>query len=73
MIFFQNRDAELIKQIPLPINDTVDSWFWLLDEKGDYTFKSGYRWLQGEFEDANKHYLKKLWSLKLLCKVTNFL
>lgn len=40
---FQDRDTELIKQIPLSINETADSWYWILDEKGDFTVKSGYR------------------------------
>lgn len=70
---FQTRDAELIKQIPLPVKDTTDSWFWLFDEKGEYTVRSGYRWLQGELDDADKWFWAKLWSLKLLGKVTNFL
>ncbi|KAL1827804.1 hypothetical protein ACET3Z_006216 [Daucus carota] len=70
---FQSRDAELIKHIPLPMKDTTDSWFWILDEKGEFTVKSGYRWLQGESEDVFKQYWTKLWSLKLPCKVTSFL
>lgn len=40
---FHARYVELIKKIPIPIRDTIDSWFWMLDEKGDYTVKSGYR------------------------------
>lgn len=55
------------------MNDVRDAWFWLLDEKGDYTVKSGYRWLQGEFEDADRRYWNKVWSLKLPGKVTSFL
>ncbi|XP_074352984.1 uncharacterized protein LOC141692144 [Apium graveolens] len=70
---FQSGDADLIKQIPLPIQDKNDSWLWILDEKGEYTVKSGYRWLQGEFEDVNRCYWTKLRALNLLGKVTNFL
>lgn len=55
------------------MNNVKDSWFWLLDEKGDYTVKSGYRWLQGEFEDIDRRFWNKLWSLKLPGKVTSFL
>ena len=25
-----NKDVELIKRIPLPLSDKVDSWFWIL-------------------------------------------
>lgn len=57
---FQSRDAGLIKQIPLPIQDKVDSWFWMLDEKGEYKVKSGYRWMQGEFDGADICYGAKL-------------
>lgn len=52
---FQSRDVGLIKQIPIPLRDTTDTWSWILDEKGEFTVKSGYRWLQGEFEDEFKH------------------
>ena len=41
-----NRDVELIKRIPLPLSDKVDSWFWLLEEEGKFTTRSCYRWLQ---------------------------
>lgn len=70
---FQDCDAELVKRIPLPLSAVTDSWFWILDEKGDYTVKSGYRWLQGELDNEDKWYWTKLWSLKLPGKVTNFL
>lgn len=70
---FHDRDVELIKKIPIPIRDITDSWFWLLDENGDYTVKSGYRWLQEEFVNGDKKFWTKLWSLKLPGKVANFL
>lgn len=37
------RDRMLIKQIPLPMSCRVDSWFWLLDDKGEFTVKSSYK------------------------------
>ncbi|XP_074363077.1 uncharacterized protein LOC141703447 [Apium graveolens] len=49
---FQSRDTRLIKHIPLPLNENTNSWYWILDEKGEFTVKSGYRWLQGEVNDA---------------------
>ena len=57
---FQSRDTRLIKQIPLSLNVTTDSWYWLLDEKGEFTVKSGYRWLQGEVDDADKRFWTRL-------------
>lgn len=53
---FQDRDAELVKRIPLQLSDATDSWFWILDEKGDYKIKSGYRWLQWEMCTIEKWY-----------------
>lgn len=34
------RDKELIKRIPIPMRDREDSWFWILDDKGQFTVKS---------------------------------
>ena len=31
---FDDRDSALIKRIPLSIHVNIDSWYWLLDEKG---------------------------------------
>ncbi|XP_074328246.1 uncharacterized protein LOC141666148 [Apium graveolens] len=69
---YRNRDAGLIKQIPMPLRHTTDTWYWMLDEKWEFTVKSGYRWLQGEFDDEFKQFWSKLWSLKLPLKVNNF-
>lgn len=70
---FNSRDAELIKQIPIPMIDKRDTWFWILDDKGLFTVKSPYRWMQKEFESTYKRFRIKLWSLKLPVKVTHFL
>lgn len=70
---FNRRDAELIKTVPLPLQENRDSWFWLLDDKGAFTVKSCYRWLQGECDTAYKWFWNKLWSLRLPSKVTLFL
>lgn len=55
------------------MEDKQDAWFWILDDKGHFTVKSAYRWLQGEFESAHKFFWHKLWSLKLPGKVTHFI
>lgn len=67
------RDRMLIKQIPLAMSCRVDSWFWLLDDKGEFTVKSSYRRLQGEVECPDPIFWKRLWSLKLPGKILNFL
>lgn len=53
--------------------DKRDSWFWSLDDRGEFSVKSAYRWLQGEFETIYKSFGQKLWSLKLPANVTHFL
>lgn len=70
---FNNRDAELIKRVPIPMMDRQESWSWLLEDKGTFTVKSSYRWLQGDLEDGYHVFWKKLWNLKLPGKVAQFL
>lgn len=68
-----SSDIELIKHIPIPIVDTPDLWFWQFDDSGKFTIKSCYRWIQGEGDGTYRRFWNKLWSLKLPCKVTNFI
>ncbi|WOG91125.1 hypothetical protein DCAR_0310373 [Daucus carota subsp. sativus] len=35
-----DRDKRLIKQIPIPIRSRSDSWYWILDDKGEFSVKS---------------------------------
>ena len=42
------EEAELIKQIPLTQVEVVDSLFWPSTQRGEYTCKSGYRFLKDE-------------------------
>ncbi|XP_074359672.1 uncharacterized protein LOC141699722 [Apium graveolens] len=70
---FCSRDAELIRRIPIPMGDNADSWYWMLDDKGVFTVKSCYRWIQGECSNDYSDMWKKLWAIKLPEKVTNFL
>lgn len=67
------RDCELIKQIPLPQSSKEDAWFWFFDSKGEFTVKSCYRRIRGEAECLNKEFWKKLWGLNLPGKVINML
>lgn len=70
---FNSRDVELIKRVPIPMTDKKDAWFWILDDKGLFTVKSCYKWLQGEFDNTNRRFWNKLWSLQLPGKVSQFL
>lgn len=67
------RDRELIKQIPIPRISKDDSWFWLFDDKGEFSVKSCYRVLRGEHACPDKVFWRTLWGLNLPGKVTNFL
>lgn len=58
-----DRDRELILRVPFPSRRREDSWFWLLDDKGKFTFKSVYRSLQGENNMEDSSFWRKLWSL----------
>lgn len=67
------RDRELIKQIPIPGRRREDSWFWLFDAKGNFTVRSCYRRLRGESECLNGVFWRKLWGLRLPGKVINLI
>lgn len=47
------RDRELIKQIPISRTLREDSWFWFFYEKGKFTVRNCYRRLQRENECVN--------------------
>ncbi|XP_017217366.2 uncharacterized protein LOC108194940 [Daucus carota subsp. sativus] len=68
---FDDRDSALIKRTPLSIHVNIDSWYWLLDGKGDFTVRSCYRRLQGECSDDHSKLWKKIWAMKLPSKVTH--
>lgn len=45
MIYFNDRDANLIVSIPIRQSD-ADSWYWSKEKMGVYTVKSTYETLQ---------------------------
>lgn len=47
---FNDRDRQLIRRIPIPGRSRSDSWFWMLDNKGQFTVRSVYKQLQGSFD-----------------------
>ncbi|KAL8112352.1 hypothetical protein AgCh_019885 [Apium graveolens] len=67
------RDKELILSIPLSMGTREDGWYWLLDPKGNFTVRSGYRFLQGEQPKPYAKFWRKMWSLRLPGKVLTLL
>lgn len=70
---FNDRDRQLIRRIPIPGRSRCDSWFWMLDNKGQFTVRSVYKQLQGSFDMQYKSFWHRLWSLKIPSKVACFL
>ena len=68
---FKEADCERIQSIPLSRHVQHDSWYWLLEDKGIFTVKSCYRFIQGECDDEYKSLWKRIWALKLPRKVTH--
>ncbi|KAL8097271.1 hypothetical protein AgCh_030413 [Apium graveolens] len=60
-----DRDKELILSIPLSMGAREDGRYWLLDPKGNFTVRSGYRFLQGEQPKPYAKFWRKMWSLRL--------
>lgn len=70
---FNDRDIQLIKQVPISAQIRQDSWFWNLDQSGMFTVKSCYRGLTGEQHYPQEKFWKMLWSLDIHGKVMNFM
>lgn len=66
---FEERDAELIRQIPISNQVQCDSWFWILEQSGMFS----YRGLVGEQNWPQANFWKMLWSLEVPGKVVNFI
>ena len=70
---FTDRDKKLILQIPIPIRDKEDSWYWALEDKGVFSVKSCYRKIRGEYDCVDRVFWKRVWGLQLPGKMLNFL
>nr|GLL27129.1 uncharacterized protein LOC109170919 [Ipomoea trifida] len=64
---FNERDANLILNIPISLRKPTNSWVWFKEPKGDYSVKSCYRMLVGEVHD-NRPWCQ-LWKLKVPPKI----
>ncbi|XP_074361975.1 uncharacterized protein LOC141702168 [Apium graveolens] len=45
---FNELERELIQQIPILIRCKDDNWYWILEDRGDFSVKSGYKKLRRE-------------------------
>lgn len=50
---FNERIKQLIVQIPIPIREKNDSWYWMLENEGNFSVKSCYRKIRGELLRRN--------------------
>ena len=74
--------AKSIKKIPLSRVASKDKLYWPYTSNGDYTCKSGYKYLKEEAElsaipqaqtDSDKQLWKMIWSMKVPPKVKNLM
>ena len=78
---FVPEEAELIMRIPLSKHPTEDKLYWPLTQSGQYTCKSGYRFLKEEEEvvrpevaqNRDKNLWRSIWSLQVPNRVKTFL
>lgn len=54
------RDRNLIQQISISVRSKEDSWFWMLEDKGNFTVRSCYRKLRGEVTCLDGDFLEKV-------------
>lgn len=74
---FNKAEAEVIKSIPLSSCNQVDTLIWPFNPSSQYSFKSGYRFLQENSENPcapvqDSAFWKKVWSLEVPSKIKNF-
>ena len=74
---FNERDKQLILQIPLSLEDREDGWLWMEEKKGFYSVKSGYRMLMSNISESSTGFSsilwKNIWSFQVPPRVRNFL
>lgn len=78
---FVPEEAELIKKIPVSKHPTEDKLYWPWTQSGQYSSKSGYRFLKMEEEEVRPEVAqngeinlwRSIWGLRVPNKVKNFL
>ncbi|EEF26808.1 conserved hypothetical protein, partial [Ricinus communis] len=58
---FNDRDKNLILNIPLSLRNTTNSLYWVKDEKGIYYVRSAYRLLNSLHPLNQEHLEHKVW------------
>ncbi|XP_019179199.1 PREDICTED: uncharacterized protein LOC109174417 [Ipomoea nil] len=66
---FDEDEAKCILNIPISSRKPLDAWVWKREYKGNYTVKSSYRMLTGEFS-TNKQW-NLIWKLHVPPKAVN--
>ena len=74
---FNEQEAEAIKNIPLSSTNQMDVLVWPFTPSGNYSVKSGYRFLfenstQPQRTEQDSGLWKKIWSLEVPSKIKNF-
>ncbi|KAJ8754033.1 hypothetical protein K2173_001931 [Erythroxylum novogranatense] len=73
---FNQRDAELILQIPLSLSRKQDDWLWMHNNQGEYRVKEGYRLAMADvnvkLRDTGFPW-EKIWQLHIPGKIKLFL
>lgn len=70
---FNVHRLQLIWKVPIPLRQRCDSWFWMLEAKGQFTVRSMYKQLQGSYDMMFRSFWYQLWSLKISSKVVCFM
>ena len=79
---FMEEDAELIKKIPLSKKVIKDVLYWPFTSNGEYSSKSGYKFLKEKAEQLHstqvpllrdKHLWKAIWAMHVPQKMKNFM
>ncbi|XP_015386530.1 uncharacterized protein LOC107177355 [Citrus sinensis] len=70
---FNNRDKNLIWQIPLSNRSNADSWYWMHEAKGVYTVRSSYKMLLPYPDIPSSSIWNQLWRLEAPSKVKHFM
>ena len=68
---FIPSEVDLIKNIPLSRTESEDMIYWPLTQNGQYTCKTGYKFLKNEYDEASQDmynpqdlsFWKGVWSL----------
>ena len=70
---FNSRNRELILSIALSVRTTNINWYWMVDDKGLYSIKSGYKIQQFWSKDGKVEIWTQLWKLSIPPKVRNYM